>query len=154
MTLVIAPMTQQLEGLSSDGLALQVRQMLDRGAMSGVRIPMTLDGRRHQKTVRLGGEPAVFVGRALSVTTVQAVQRDIVLSYGPARSGGIGVHAEVIDATLTPDIAGNVKTDQAGRNEITGIVPQDGRPQAIMTTSRPVPGSIILPESLIVLVEP
>lgn len=154
MTLVIAPLTQQLEGLDSASLAIQVRQMIDRGALSGVRIPLVLDGERHQKTIRLGGDPAVFVGRGFNVTTVQAAQRDITLSYGPAKSGGIGVHAEVVDAAVTPDISGNVRTDEAARNEVTGVLPADGRPQAIMTSSRPTPGSIVLPDSLIVLVEP
>lgn len=154
MTLVIAPLTQQLEGLDSATLAVEVRQRLDRGALSGVSIPMVQDGRRHQKTVRLGGDPAVFVDRGLSVTTVQAAQRDIVLSYGPARRGGIGVHAEVVDSALTPSIDGTVRTDEGGRGEITGVLPADGRPQAVMTGARAAPGSIVLPESLIVLVEP
>lgn len=154
MTLVIAQLTQQLEGLDSATLALQVRQMIDRGALSGVRIPLVLDGNTHSRTVRLGGDPAVFVGNNLSVTTVQAAQRDITLSYGPSRKGGIGVHAEVVDAALTPSLDGSVRTDEAGRTEITGVLPADGRPQAIMTSARPVPGSIVLPQSLIVLVEP
>jgi len=154
MTLVISPLTQQIEGLDSATLAVEVRQRLDRGAFSGVRIPMILDGQRHQKTVRLGGDPAVFVDRGLSVTTVQAAQRDIVLSYGPAKRGGIGIHAEVIDSSLTPSIDGSVRTDEGGRTEITGVLPADGRPQAIMTSARAAPGSIVLPQSLIVLVEP
>lgn len=154
VTLVVTPQVQQLEGLDSATLALQVRQLLNRGAMSGTAIPLVLDGRRHEKRIRLGGDPAVFVDRSLSVTTVQAAQRDIVLSYGPAKRGGLGVHAEVVDTALTPEMSGRIRREEGDRTEITGIVPQDGQPQALMRVSRPAPGSIVLPDSLIVLVEP
>lgn len=154
VTLVVAPLTQRLEGLDSATLAQQVIQMLNNGAMSGTRIPLVLDGRMHEQRIRLGGDPAVFVDRRLSVTRVQAVQRDIVISYGPARRGGLGVHAEIVDAEITPELDGSVRRDNGARTEITGVVPQNGQPQALMRSYQAEPGSIVLPDSLIVLVEP
>jgi hypothetical protein len=145
---------QQIENLDSATLAVEVRQRLDRGALSGTTVPLVLDGKLHERRMRLGGEPAVLVGRHLSRTVVQGLERDVTISYGPARQGGIGVHAEVADGALTPGLDGGVERTDGRRSEITGVVPSDGRPQAVMTRPEVAPGSVVLPNALIVLVEP
>ncbi|MFZ3481618.1 hypothetical protein [Sphingomonas sp. 3-13AW] len=154
LTLVITPMPGQLEALDSATLAAQVRSMLDQGALSGTRVPLILDGKPHEQTVRLGGEPAVYVDRGVSLTAIPGVQREIRLSYGPAQSGGIGVHAEIVDSMLTMDSGGYMTREKGPTSEVTGVVPADGRPQAIIKKSQALPGSIVLPDSYIILVEP
>ena len=155
VTVVVSPVPQPLiEGLNSSTLALQVRQMLDRGALSGTSIPFVQDGTNHEKRLRLGGNPAIFNNRDFGRTIVQGIQRDIVISYGPARQDGIGVHAEVVDSTLTPRSDGSAERSEGDRSQLTGILPDDGLPQALMVQGRAEPGSILLPNTLIVLVEP
>lgn len=155
ITLVVASgPQQQIRYLDSATLAVEIRQRLDRGAMSGIALPLTLDGERHERRIEEGGNPAVFANRGGSRTFVQGIRRNVTISYGPARSGGIGIHAEVADSTLTPRVDGTVDRTPGRRSTITGVLPSDGRPQAIIAETEVVPGSTVLPDTLIVLVEP
>jgi len=155
ITLVVASGPQpQIRYLDSATLAVEIRQRLDRGAMSGVTLPLTLDGRSHERRIEQGGDPAVFANRGGSRTFVQGIRRNVLVSYGPSRNGGIGVHAEVTDSTLTPRSDGTVDRTPTRTSTITGVLPSDGRPQAIVAEAETTPGSTVLPDTLVVLVEP